>query len=226
MKIAVLGTGMAGRTIAARLAGLGHEVTVGTRDVAATRARTDPDAYGNPGYGAWAAEHPAIGLATFADAAAAAYLLVNATSGAVSLAALQAAGEDNLDGKILIDVANPLDFSAGFPPTLFVKDTDSLGEQIQTAFPRLKVVKTLNTMTAPVMMDPKALGGGDHTVFLSGDDAEAKRVVTGLLESLGHTDAIDLGDISTARGTEMVLPLWLRLMRSLGTPTFNFKVVR
>jgi predicted dinucleotide-binding enzyme len=226
MKIAVLGTGVVGQALAGRLTELGHEVTVGTRDVEATLAKTTSDAMGNPPYAAWAAAHPTVKLATFAAAAADAELLVNATSGNVSIAALQAAGAGNLLGKVLLDIANPLDFSQGFPPTLFVKDTDSLGEQIQAAFPQLKVVKTLNTMTAQLMVNPKLLANGDHSVFVSGNDAEAKKTVIGLLESFGHTDVIDLGDISTARGSEMVLPIWLRLMGALNTPIFNFKVVR
>lgn len=214
MRIAVLGTGMVGRAVSARLAQLGHEVTVGTRDPEATRARPDhQDADG-------------AGLATFAQAAREAELVVNATNGAVSLEVLALAGADNLAGKVLVDIANPLDFSQGFPPTLFVKDTDSLGEQIQRAFPDTHVVKTLNTMNADVMVHPQTLAEGDHTVFVSGDDDAAKKTVTELLTSLGHTDVIDLGDITTARGTELLLPVWLRLMSSLGTAAFNFKVVR
>jgi len=226
MKIAVLGTGMVGQALAGRLTELGHQVTVGTRDVQATQAKTTPDAMGNPPYTAWAAAHPTVTLATFAAAAADADLLVNATSGNVSIAALQAAGADNLAGKVLLDIANPLDFSKGFPPTMFVKDTDSLAEQIQTAFPQLKVVKALNTMTATLMVNPKQLADGDHSVFVSGNDTDAKKTVTALLESFGHTDIIDLGDISTARGSEMILPIWLRLMGALNTPIFNLKVVR
>lgn len=226
MKIAVLGTGTVGQALAGRLAELGHDVTVGTRDTEATRVKTGPDAMGNPPYAAWAAEHPAVRLATFADAAADAELLVNATSGAVSIAALRAAGDANLARKILLDIANPLDFSNGFPPTLFVKDTDSLGEQIQAAFPQLKVVKALNTLTASLMVNPQALAAGDHSVFVSGNDPEAKKIVTVLLESFGHTDVIDLGDITTARGSEMILPLWLRLLATFNTPMFNLKVVR
>jgi len=226
MKIAVLGTGHVGQTLAGRLAELGHDVTIGTRDTAATMARSDPDAMGNPPYSAWATGHPVVRLAKFAEAAGAADLVVNATSGDVSLAALEAAGRDNLAGKVLLDVANPLDFSRGFPPTLFVKDTDSLAEQIQAAFPDAKVVKSLNTMTAALMVSPRQLAGGDHSVFVSGNDAEAKKTVAGLLESFGHTDIIDLGDISTARGPEMYLPIWLRLMNALSAPLFNIKVVR
>lgn len=226
MKIAVIGTGVVGQTLAARLDGLGHEVTVGTRDVAATLARTEPDQMGNPPYAQWAKQHPGVRLETFADAGANADLLVNATSGHVSLAALNEVGAQNLAGKILLDISNPLDFSAGFPPTLFVKDTDSLGEQIQAAFPDLLVVKSLNTLTAALMVEPTALAGADHTVFVSGNDAQAKQVVTDLLAAFGHTDVIDLGDITTARGTEMLLPIWLRLMGALNTPMFNVKIVR
>ncbi|BCJ75848.1 oxidoreductase [Catellatospora sp. IY07-71] len=226
MKIAVLGTGMVGQALAGRLTELGHDVTVGTRDVATTMARTEPDGMGNPPYRDWATAHPAVTLATFAQAAADAELIVNATSGDVSLPALEAAGRDNLAGKVLLDIANPLDFSQGFPPSLFVKDTDSLGEQIQAAFPDLKVVKSLNTMNALLMVNPGRLAGGEHSVFVSGNDAAAKKTVTALLESFGHTDVIDLGDITTARGTELLLPIWLRLYGALGTPMFQFRIVR
>jgi len=225
MKIAVLGTGTVGRTVAARLFGLGHEVTIGTRDPQATLARTEPDGMGNPPYADWAADHAGVSLATFADAAAAAELVVNATSGHGAMPALEAAGADNLADKIVLDISNPLDFSNGFPPTLFVKDTDSLGEQVQRAFPQARVVKTLNTLTAELMVHPKNLGQ-ESSVFVSGNDAAAKATVTELLESFGHTDVIDLGDISTARGTEMLLPVWLRLMGAFGTAAFNFKIVR
>jgi len=226
MRIAVLGTGMVGQALAGKLAELGHEVTVGTRDVAATMARTEPDGMGNPPYASWAQGHPAVTLATFANAAASAELIVNATSGNVSIAALDAAGRDNLAGKVLLDIANPLDYSQGFPPSLFVSNTDSLGEQIQAAFPELTVVKALNTMNAFVMVDPRQLAGGDTSVFVSGNDAGAKKTVTELLVSFGHTDVIDLGDITTARGSEMLLPVWVRLYGALGTPMFNFKIVR
>lgn len=226
MQIAVLGTGMVGQALAGRLADLGHDVTVGTRDVAATLAKTDPDQMGNPSFASWAHDHPTVKVAAFAEVGAGADVFVNATSGNVSIATLQAVGADALAGKILIDVANPLDFSAGFPPTLFVKDDDSLGERIQATFPDLLVVKALNTMTAALMVDPGSLAEGAHSVFVSGNDAGAKATVVALLQSFGHTDVVDLGDITTARGTEMVLPLWLRLMNALGTPLFGLKVVR
>jgi predicted dinucleotide-binding enzyme len=210
MRIAVLGTGMVGKAVSGRLAELGHDVTVGTRDPDATRAR--------------GAEWPTP-LATYADAAAGAELVVNATNGQATLEVLGLAGAANLADKVLVDISNPLDFSQGMPPTLSVKDTDSLGEQVQRAFPDARVVKTLNTLNADLMVHPESLGR-PSSVFVSGDDAEAKAVVSRLLAELGHEDVIDLGGIETARGAEMYLPLWLRLMGSLGTPRFNLHVVR
>jgi 8-hydroxy-5-deazaflavin:NADPH oxidoreductase len=225
MNIAVLGTGMVGQAIAGRLHELGHSVVVGTRAPEATLARTEPDGMGNPPFSVWYADHPGVGLATFPEAAARSELVVNATSGTAALDVLGLARGENLAGKVVVDISNPLDFSHGFPPTLFVKDMDSLGEQIQRAFPEAKVVKTLNTLTASLMVDPKSLGEST-TVFVSGDDAGAKATVVTLLESFGHDDVIDLGPLETARGAEMILPVWLRLMGALGTGVFNFKVVR
>jgi 8-hydroxy-5-deazaflavin:NADPH oxidoreductase len=226
MRFGILGTGVVGKTIAARLAGLGHEVMVGTRDPEETLSRTEPDQYGNPPFSAWQQEHPEVKLGTFGEAAAHGEMLVNATAGAVSLEALDMAGEENLNGKILIDISNPFDFSKGMSPSLSVSNTDSLGEQIQRRFPGAKVVKTLHTMNAYLMVDPAQLAGGEHTVFVCGDDAEAKAKVTELLRSFGWTDIIDLGDISNARGTEMLLPIWVRLFGALEKPIFNFKIVR
>jgi 8-hydroxy-5-deazaflavin:NADPH oxidoreductase len=226
VRFGILGTGVVGKTIAARLADLGHDVMVGTRDPEGTLSRTEPDPYGNPPFSAWQQEHPEAQLGTFGEATAHCEMVINATAGAVSLEALEQAGEDNLNGKILIDIANPLDFLKGMPPTLSVSNTDSLGEQIQRRFPETKVVKTLHTMNAYLMVDPTQLAGADHTVFVSGDDARAKATVTELLRSFGWTDIIDLGDITTARGTEMMLPIWLRLFGALQKPIFNFKIVR
>lgn len=216
MDIAVLGTGVVGREIAGRLVALGHSVTLGTRDPDATAAREE--------YAVWAATAPGAGLATFADAAAAGELVVNASGGTVTLEVLEAA-RDHLAGKVLLDVSNPLDFSAGFPPTLFVKDDDSLAETVQRAFPEARVVKALNTLTGSVMVHPEQLPD-PGTVFVCGDDPDAKAEVAALLTAFGHTDVLDLGDLATARGPEMFLPLWLRLMGALGTATFNIKVVR
>lgn len=216
MRIAVLGTGMVGRTLAAGLSAKGHVVTLGTRDVGDTRPRIAE----------WLDAHPQVALADFGAATAASDLVINALNGAAALTGLTAAGAPNLAGKILVDVANPLDFSGGFPPSLSLANTDSLGEQVQRAFPEARVVKTLNTVNCELMVDPGRLAGGAHSVFVSGDDADAKVVVTSLLHELGHADVIDLGDITTARGPEMYLSLWLRLMQALGTVEFSVRVVR
>jgi len=227
MKTAVLGTGSVGRTIAARLSELGHAVTIGTRDPEATLSRTAADAMGTPPFATWAADNPGVGVASFADAVVGAELIVNATSGGASLEVLGQVGAENLDGKVILDIANPLDFSNGMPPTLFVKDTDSLGEQIQRAFPEARVVKALNTMNCIVMVDPEALPG-DHVLYLCGDDEGAKDDVRALLRRFGWRDTsiVDLGGIDNARATEMYLPLWVRLRRLLGTPAFNLALVR
>jgi 8-hydroxy-5-deazaflavin:NADPH oxidoreductase len=226
MRIGMLGTGTVGRVVGARFAELGHDVTIGTRDVAALLASTEPNQITQETFTDWHAKNPGFELGTFAEAAEHGELLVNATDGAGSVEALRAAGEANLEGKVLIDIANPLDFSTGMPPSLFVSNTDSLGEQIQRAFPAVKVVKTLNTMNAFVMADPSLVADGDHSVFLCGNDAQAKEQVTDILRSFGWRDVIDLGDITSARGTESYLPLWLRLWGALQVPAFNIKVVR
>lgn len=227
MKIAVFGTGPVGQALAGRLAELGHEVTVGTRDPEATLARTEPDYLANPPFKAWKEAHPEVGLASPAEVAGEAELIVNATNGAGSIAMLESAGEDNLAGKVLVDIANPLDFSQGVPPSLLVCNTDSLGEQIQRRFPEARVVKALNTMNCEVMVDPSKVPG-EHDVFVCGEDEAAKQQVAELLESFGWpTERIrDLGGIASARGTEMYLPLWLRLWGVLGTGHFNIAVVQ
>jgi 8-hydroxy-5-deazaflavin:NADPH oxidoreductase len=206
---------MVGQALAGRLAELGHNATVGTREPAATLARSEPlDTWGTPAFGVWRADHADVKLASFAEAAATADLVINATSGEATLTALEAAGAANLDGKVILDVANPLDFSNGFPPSLYVSGTDSLGEQIQRAYPAAKVVKSLNTINCLVMVDPKRVPG-DLLAFVSGDDAQAKATVEGMLAEFGwKADRIvDLGGIETARSSEMLCPMWLTLMQ-------------
>jgi predicted dinucleotide-binding enzyme len=226
MKTAVFGTGIVGQVIANRLGGLGHSVTIGTRDIAKTLARTDKDAYGNPPFSEWHKQNGTIKLSTYAEAAAAAEVIVNCTLGHGSVDALTQAGTANISGKLIIDISNPLDFSKGMPPFLSPGNTDSLGELIQRTFPETKVVKTLNTMNCFLMVNPAALPG-DHNVFVSGNDAQAKATVIEILKSFGWQagNILDLGDISTARGTEQLLPIWIRLYGALKTPMFNFKIV-
>jgi predicted dinucleotide-binding enzyme len=215
MKIGILGSGMVGNTVGGKLVALGHQVKMGSRTANNEKAA------------AWVAEAgTSASQGTFADAAAFGELVFNCTAGVGTLAALEMAGRENLAGKILIDISNPLDFSKGFPPTLTICNTDSLGEQVQKALPATKVVKTLNTMTTQVMVDPARVPG-DHDVFMCGDDGDAKATVANILrEWLGWSHVIDLGGIAQARGTEMFLPLWVRLYGALQTPDFNIHVVR
>jgi predicted dinucleotide-binding enzyme len=215
MRYGVLGTGTVGRALAGRLVEVGHEVRMGSRS---------PD---NEAAAAWVAEAGAsASQGTFADAADFGHAVLNCTNGSASLDALAAAGAENLAGKVLIDVANPLTFETG-RLTLTVCNSDSLGEQIQRAFPDARVVKTLHTMNNQVMIHPERVPGV-HSVFVSGDDAEAKRLVTGMLESFGWPaeSVVDLGGIETARGTEMYLVLWIEMMQAGATPDFNVNVVR
>lgn len=227
MKIGVFGTGMVGQAIAEKLDSLGHEVMLGTRDAAASLAREGKDGMGRPPLKDWMAAHPKVKLGTFAEAAAHGALLVNATSGSGALDALKLAGEANLGGKTMLDISNPLDFSKGFPPSLTVCNTDSLGEQLQRAFPTLRVVKGLNTLTCTLMVAPRMLPE-QHHLFLCGNDAGAKAEVRRLLASFGwaEEEMIDLGDITNARGTEQLLPIWVRLYGTLKSPLFNFRIVR
>jgi 8-hydroxy-5-deazaflavin:NADPH oxidoreductase len=215
MRIGVLGTGMVGRTLATKLVSVGHEVMMGSRQS------------GNETAVAWAAEAGQLAAeGDFAQAAAFGELIVNATAGSASLDALASAEAENLAGKVLLDVANPLDLSGGMPPSLTVCNTDSLAEQIQRAFPEARVVKSLNTVNADVMVEP-AIVPGSHNMFVAGDDDEAKASVTAILTEFGwpEDDVMDLGGIDAARGMEMFLALWLRLYAARGSGHLNVKVV-
>jgi len=215
MKLGVLGTGMVGNTVASKLVQLGHEVKMGSRTSGNEKAVQWTKANG-----------PRASNGTFAEAAEFGEIIFNCTAGAASLEALKLAGAKNLKGKILVDISNPLDFSKGMPPTLTVCNTDSLGEQIQRAFPEAKVVKTLNTINCNVMVTPHIIPG-PHDIFMSGNDANAKSKVREIVADwFGWKSVIDLGDISTARGTEMYLALWVRLMAVNQTPNFNIRITK
>jgi 8-hydroxy-5-deazaflavin:NADPH oxidoreductase len=209
MKIAILGTGAVGPALAKALSAAGHQVTIGTRDPEETRQREQLAGIDLP-------------LATYGDLDA--EVLINATNGRGSLPALQAVGEA-LDGKVVIDTSNPLDFSQGFPPSLFVSNTDSLAEQLQRELPQARLVKMFNTMANQVMINPRGLDG-DSTIFVAGNDIAARQTAASVAADLGWTDIFDLGDLTAARGLEMYLPLWVRIFGQLGRPEFNIKVVR
>lgn len=214
MRVAILGSGMVGQAIGTRLVERGHDVRMGSRTAQGPAVQ-------------WAdAAGDRASAGDFADAAGFGELIVNATAGSVSLDALRQAGEANLNDKILLDAANPIDTSRGDGPVvLAIANTDSLAEQIQRAFPSVRVVKALNTMNAAVMVNPEIVQG-DHVVFMSGDDDTAKQEVSRLLGEFGWTSEriIDLGALATARGTEGLLPLWVSIWRTLGGRSFNFAI--
>src|SRR3972149_12118334 len=226
MKIGVLGTGVVGQTIAEKVNQLNHEVMIGTRDVKNLLAKSGPDNFGRPAFNEWHKKNSNVKLGTFSEAASFSEFVVNATNGMGTMPALESAGKENLAGKIILDISNPLDFSKGMPPSLFISNIDSLAEQIQRTYPETKVVKSLNTVTAMVMVNP-AIVPGDHNIFVNGNDANAKNEVKKLLISFGWVEKniIDLGDITAARGVEQILPLWVRLMGILKTPLFNYNIV-
>ncbi|OAR25359.1 NADP oxidoreductase [Streptomyces sp. ERV7] len=237
MKIAVLGTGGGGRAHAAKLAALGHQVYVGTRDVEATLARTEPDMMGNVPYKQWLADHPGITLRTFGDAAAASdEIVINGIDGHNALSALTGIA-DSLSGKVLIDYAVPYIYGAemehpwptpwGTMPKMDPCDTDSLGEQIQRALPDVKVVKSFVTQEQETVVNPKAIAGGDHTMFVAGENTDAKQTATDLLTAYGWTDILDLGGIVSARGMEMYAHMHSAIGLTLGLGNhFGMKVIR
>lgn len=230
MKIAIIGTGIVGKTIASKLVELNHDVMMGTRNVSDKLTSTATDNYGNPPFGEWIKTNSKVKLGSFAEAAAFGELVVNATNGSNSLTALILAGTKNLAGKVLIDIANPLDFSNGMPPSLLpgLNNTNSLAEEIQKTFPDTMVIKTLNTMWCGLMVNPNLVGNGDHINFISGNNSEAKNKVIKLLNQFGWLDKniLDIGDITGARATESLLPIWLKVMGVTKNGAFNFKLVR
>ena len=213
MKIGILGTGMVGKTIGSKLIELGHEVKMGSRIA------------GNEKAAEWVKQNgSAAAEGTFEDAAAFGEIVFNCTAGAVSLEALEMAGAENLNGKILIDVANPL--MRGELPSLVpsLSNTTSLSEEIQRAYPEVKVVKTLNTMHCNVMVNP-LLVPGEHDVFICGDEKDAKAKVKEILGWFGWQSSVDLGGLTAARSTEMLSILWMPLFSLYSSPNFNLKVM-
>jgi 8-hydroxy-5-deazaflavin:NADPH oxidoreductase len=223
MKIGIIGSGVVAQTLGSKLVELGHDVVLGTRDP----AKLDEKKNMASTLREWlAATGGKAKVATFKDAAAHGELLINATHGQSSVDALRLAAADTLGSKVVIDTANELDFSKGMPPRALASQDRCLAESIQAAFPNLRVVKSLNTVGAPLMVNPRSLGGGDHTIFVSGNDAAAKAAAGELLKSFGWKDILDLGDISSARATEMYMATWIRLWGATGSSMVNVKVVR
>ncbi len=216
-KIGILGTGAVGETVGYKLIELGHQVMMGSRTATNEKALEFVSKHGSDKAFA----------GTFTDAAVFGEIIFNCTKGLYSLEALEMVGKNNLKDKILVDVSNPLDFSKGMPPSLTFANTNSLGEEIQKTYPESRVVKALNTMWCGIMVNPGMINGGDHNTFLSGNDVSAKNEVKGILKSFGwaENNIIDLGDITTSRGTEMYLALWVRVLGATNSGAFNIKIV-
>lgn len=214
MKYGILGTGMVGQTLATKLVEMGHDVMMGSRSATNEKALTWQKSAGTKGK-----------VGTFRDAAKFAETLISCTDGETSLDALRSCDGKDLEGKTLIDVSNPLDFSKGMPPTLSTVNTDSLGEKIQREFPQLKVVKALNTCNCKVMVEPSRVPG-EHDLFICGNDAAAKEQVKSLVKEWGWKTIYDLGDITNARATEQLMPLWIRLFVQFGNADFDWRIVR
>lgn len=225
MNIGILGTGMVGRSHASKMTALGHSVMMGTHNVEKKLASTDVDAMGNPPFAEWHKGNMSVKLGTFTEAASFGDIIYNVLKGEITLETLKTI-QNQLSSKVLIDISNPLDFSKGMPPSLSICNTGSLGEQIQAALPKTKVVKAFNTLNASLQVNPVTLANGDHDLFICGNEDDAKIKVVEIAKSYGWKNIIDLGDISNARGTEMLLPIWLRLWNTLKTANFNFKIMK
>lgn len=213
MKIGILGTGMVGEALGTKFTQLGHQVKMGSRTANNEAAAKWAKSAGNN-----------ASQGTFDDAARFGEMVFICLKGAVFLDVAKTLDSSTLAGKILVDVSNPLDFSHGMPPSLSICNTNSLGEEVQKAVPSAKVIKTLNIVNCQVMVDPAK--GGNPTMLVCGNDAGAKQKISGLLKEMGWRDILDIGDIKSSRGTEMLLPLWLNLFGLFGNPQFGFKVVR
>lgn len=227
MNFSILGTGPVGQTIAGKLKELGHQVMIGTRDISRTEANKERSPMGTPPFSEWHKSHQGVKLGTFTEAARFGEMVFVCTNGFGTLSALKMAGAENLKGKTVVDVSNPLDFSKGMPPSLIPQwsNTNSLGEEVQKALPGANVVKTLNIVNCEVMVNAKK-SGGDPTMFVAGNDAKAKDQVKEILRNFGWNDILDLGDISGARGMEMLLPIWVRTWGATQNGYFGFKIVR
>lgn len=226
-KIALLGTGTVGQTFATRLTAMGYDVMIGTRNLQEKLAAPGKDGAKNS-FAQWLEKNSNIKAGTFEEAAAFGEMILNVSNGANTITVLNLAKAKNLEGKILIDISNPLDFSKGMPPGLIpeLSNFNSLAEEIQKTFPNAKVVKTLNTMWCGIMVDPSIIKG-DHINYICGNDEAAKTEVKTFLNTLGWKDQniLDLGDITSARGTEAVLPVWLRIYGAKKMGAFNFNIV-
>lgn len=225
MKIGILGTGGVGRTLAAKLNSLGHEIVIGTRNVEDTLARTSPDGMGAPPFKVWHSQNPKVKLVKFSEAASFGEVLFLATFGDKTAEAISLAGKQNFDNKVVVDVTNPLDFSQGVPPKFTVTLGNSLGEQIQKQISNAKVVKAFNTIGAHIIVNPMREEGSPD-LFIAGNDDDAKKKFIGLAEQMGWQSVIDLGDISQAFWLEANAMLWINYGFKYNSWNHAFKLLK
>jgi len=230
MKITILGTGGVGRSFAEKLTSLDHQVMMGTRNVQDTLHKNTTDSYGNPPFSEWHKANESVLIEPFAKAVQFGKIIINALQGAKVLPVFESCNSDDLNGKIIIDISNPLDFSKGFPPSLIdgLNNTNSLGEELQKLLPGSKVVKTLNTMYNGIMINPNMINNGNHTNYICGNDTNAKETVVSILKDFGwkKENILDLGDITNARGTESTLLIWTRIYGATNNGAFNMNIVK
>lgn len=226
MKIGILGTGDVGKSLGAALVRRGHDVMLGTRNV--SRKMEEKATEAAPlSFHDWLSKNKKVRLGTFAEAAGHGEILMNAVAGYAAVDVLATVRPADLKDKILIDVTNALGPWGEGAIKLFVVNDDSLAERLQRAHPGVRLVKALNTLTAHLMVNPAGLAGGDHDVFVAGNDPEARERVTRFLrEEFGWKTVLDLGDLTAARGLEMMIMVWLKIWTALGTSDFNYKIVR
>lgn len=232
MKVGIFGTGVVGRTLAAKFVSDGDsrrdafaEVMIGTRNVEETLAKSQADALGNPSFKEWQKNNPKVKLGTFADTAKFGEMIILATFGDAAKNAIDLAGKENFAAKIVIDTTNPLDVSKGVPPGFTAAPGNSLGEQIQKHIPQAKVVKTFNTMSVHIVVSPKR-EEGDPVLLLAGNDESAKKYVGAIAKKWGWKDLVDFGDISESYWLETFAMIWIYYAFKNNSWTHAFKLLK
>jgi predicted dinucleotide-binding enzyme len=214
MKIGILGSGPVGRSLGKGFASNGHDVRLGSR----TPGKQEVQDWLKTTKGK-------VSAGTFSEAARHGDVLVLCCLGEAAEEVIKLSGMNNLDGKLVIDATNPLDFSKGMPPGLFVGTSDSLGERVQRMLPNAKVVKCFNMVNNQTMTNPRMKEGLPDMIICGNNDA-AKQQVAGLLKEFGWGEPIDIGGIDGSRWLEAYTALWVRLAIKLGSWSIAAKILK
>lgn len=205
MNIGIIGSGAVGQQLAKDLITHGHHVTIGTRDASKLAE--------------FSVQNPAVKISSNADAAKFGEMILLATHWDGTQNAIALADPKNLDGKVVVDITNPLDFSSG-QPALSIGFNTSAGEQVQAWLPNSHVVKALNSITSFAMLNPGSFIGGEPDMFIAGNDANAKASVQKFLEAVGW-GVVDLGDITKSRLIEPLAMIWITVGFNSGWTKVN-----